>query len=87
MGSSTPAGTPACCRARRVWAAGVLGPWALAAGPVHLLARGGQQRGQQGEGDGDADGGTSMPPIPMDRSAGTGSTISDSRLMATVMPL
>ena len=31
--------------------------------------------------------GTSMPPIPMDRSAGTGSTIRDSRPIATVIPL
>jgi hypothetical protein len=31
--------------------------------------------------------GTSIPPIPMLRSAGTGSTISDSRPIATVTPL
>jgi len=31
--------------------------------------------------------GTSMPPIPIERSAGTGSTISDSSPIPTVAPL
>jgi hypothetical protein len=31
--------------------------------------------------------GTIIPPMPMDRSAGTGSTISDSSPIATVIPL